>query len=474
VMWYHTGNPTDTNPDWTYDPVKNVWTQQAITGGPVWTMGAAQNTVTIIYDPVHDMLIGKGGLVKGTEAFQMYQISLAGQQNMKQNENLPANSEGAIVAGVQSASNQASIGNSNNAAPRVAIALPAPGSKVSGTIMVVAVVPSSTGYAGVQFQLDGLNLGAEVMGAPYSVPWNTTKTSNGLHILTAVAFDKSGGQSTSSPVNITVANNGNVNLPTVSITSPSSGTTASGTVVITATASSSVGVAGVQFAVDGVNVSPEITARPYSTPWDTSKITNGAHTITAVARDAVGGTSSASVSVKVSNSVPISSGAKPGTKVVAAIDGATQFRVQAGELSGAVAACSACRFESAADLINGQTTEVRLRSGNASPVADLVILKQGALDGTVMSVSSNQFVLQMPAGPGPSSVLVLFTPGVTEFDNFPGPTANLEPGQAVAVRGLLFKSGPQGGPTLVASIVQLRTTSGSNPGSSGVKGEKRR
>jgi hypothetical protein len=352
--------------------------------------------------------------------------------------------------------------------------LPAAGSKVSGTIMVVAAVPSSTGLAGVQFQLDGLNLGGQVMNAPYSVSWNTTKTSNGLHILTAVAFGKSGVQITSSPVGIAVANNSNVNPPSVSITSPRSGTKVTGMVAITATASTSVGVAGVQFEVDGVNVSPEITARPYSTPWDTSKVGNGTHTITAVARDTAGNTSSSSVSVQVSNSVPVASGAKPGTKVAAAIDGATQFRVQANELSGAVAACSACRFESAADLINGQTTEVRLRPGSTSPVAEMVILKQGALDGTVMSVGTNQFVLQLPAGPGPSSVLVLFTPGVTDFDNFAGPTASLQPGQAVAVRGLLFKSGPQGGPTLVSSMVHLRTTSKSNTGSSGVVGEKRR
>lgn len=473
VMWYHTGNPTDANPDWTYDPVKNVWTQEAITGGPVWEMGTVQNSITIVYDPLHDMLIGKGGLVKGTEAFQMYQISLTGLQNNEQKGNL-TNNPGIIArAGVQGASNQPSAGNSGNAAPLVAIALPAAGSKVSGTIMVVAAVPSSTGLA-VQFQLDGLNLGGQVMNAPYSVSWNTSKTSNGLHILTAVAFGKSGVQSTSSPVGITVANNSNVNPPSVSITSPRSGTKVTGMVAITATASTSVGVAGVQFEVDGVNVAPEITARPYSTPWNTSKAGNGTHTITAVARDTAGNTSSSSVSVQVSNSVPVASGAKPGTKVAAAIDGATQFRVQANELSGAVAACSACRFESAADLINGQTTEVRLRPGSTSPVAEMVILKQGALDGTVMSVGTNQFVLQLPAGPGPSSVLVLFTPGVTDFDNFAGPTASLQPGQAVAVRGLLFKSGPQGGPTLVSSVVHLRTTSRSNTGSSGVVGEKRR
>src|SRR5258708_18493752 len=50
--------------------------------------------------------------------------------------------------------------------------------------------------------------------------------------------------------------------PTVSITSPSSGATVSGTITVTANASDNVGVAGVQFKLDGANLGAEDTTAP--------------------------------------------------------------------------------------------------------------------------------------------------------------------------------------------------------------------
>src|SRR5256885_4417900 len=70
----------------------------------------------------------------------------------------------------------------------VTITSPAADTTVGGTITVRASVnPVAALLGGVQFQLDGANLGAEVGSAPYSVSWGTTTTSNGFHTLTAVA-----------------------------------------------------------------------------------------------------------------------------------------------------------------------------------------------------------------------------------------------------------------------------------------------
>lgn len=91
--------------------------------------------------------------------------------------------------------------------------------------------------------------------------------------------------------------------PTVGITSPSNGATVSGTAVtLSANASDNVGVAGVQFKVDGNNVGAEDTTAPYSVSWNSTTVLNGDHTVTAVARDAAGNsTTSAGVTVNVSN-----------------------------------------------------------------------------------------------------------------------------------------------------------------------------
>lgn len=99
----------------------------------------------------------------------------------------------------------------------------------------------------------------------------------------------------------TLASIADVTPPTVSITSPANGATVSGTISVSANASDNVGVAGVQFTIDGGNLGSEITTAPFSTSLNTALYANGSHTLAAVARDAAGNKSTASVSVTVSN-----------------------------------------------------------------------------------------------------------------------------------------------------------------------------
>src|SRR5207245_9811275 len=89
----------------------------------------------------------------------------------------------------------------------VTITSPTSDTTVAGTITVRArVSPVGLLVAGVQFQLDGVNLGTEDTSAPYSVFWDTTTTSNGFHTLMAVARDALGIRFTSDPVTVTVSN----------------------------------------------------------------------------------------------------------------------------------------------------------------------------------------------------------------------------------------------------------------------------
>ena len=75
--------------------------------------------------------------------------------------------------------------------------------------------------------------------------------------------------------------------PTVSVAGPANGATVSGTVALTATAADNIGVAGVQFILDGMmNLGSEDTTAPYSFSWDTTLLANGTHTLSARARDA--------------------------------------------------------------------------------------------------------------------------------------------------------------------------------------------
>ncbi len=98
-------------------------------------------------------------------------------------------------------------------------------------------------------------------------------------------------------------NSGTTNPPpTVSVTAPAANATVSGTVTVSANASSSVGIANVQFALDGVNLGSAVTTSPYQTSWNTTTATNGAHSLAATATDTAGSaTASTPVTVTVSN-----------------------------------------------------------------------------------------------------------------------------------------------------------------------------
>ncbi len=98
------------------------------------------------------------------------------------------------------------------------------------------------------------------------------------------------------------AGGGDLTPPTVSVSSPTAGANVSDIVTVTAAPADDVGVAGVQFLVDNVVTGVEDAQVPYQLQWDTRGYANGAHSLTARARDASGnvGVSSA-VTVNVAN-----------------------------------------------------------------------------------------------------------------------------------------------------------------------------
>ncbi len=105
------------------------------------------------------------------------------------------------------ASNQASaVVTGDTTPPSVSITAPAAGATVSGTVSVNANASDNGAVGGVQFRVDGANLGAEDTAAPYSASWNTTTATNGSHSLTAVARDGAGNLTTSIAVSVTVSN----------------------------------------------------------------------------------------------------------------------------------------------------------------------------------------------------------------------------------------------------------------------------
>src|SRR5207245_2284110 len=82
--------------------------------------------------------------------------------------------------------------------------------------------------------------------------------------------------------------------PSVSITSPANGSTVSGKISVTASATDNVGVTKVEFYVDGTLLATD-TSSPWTFSWDTSLAVAGNHTLSVKAYDAQGNIGNAAI-----------------------------------------------------------------------------------------------------------------------------------------------------------------------------------
>ncbi len=181
---------------------------------------------------------------------------------------------------------------------------PASVTVTAGQTASFSVTAAGTSPLSYQWQKNGANISGATSSS-YTTP--VTKASdNGATFVVSVS--NPAGSISSSAATLTV--DADTTPPTVSITSPTSGSTVGGTITVTATASDNIAVASVQLQVDGANSGPADTAAPYNFSLDTTTLTNANHTLTAVATDTSGNkTTSTGVSITVANQ---SGGATPG------------------------------------------------------------------------------------------------------------------------------------------------------------------
>jgi hypothetical protein len=194
--------------------------------------------------------------------------------------------------------------NGPNASPTVAMTAPANGASftASANITLTATASDSDGsITMVEFLQNGSVLGVSNI-APYGMIWSNVAP--GSYTLSARATDNRSAVTTSAPVTITVGAPNNP--PTVSLTSPTAGSTfsAPATISLAANASDSDGsITRVDFYRDGTLIATSSSA-PYVASW--SNVGPGSYTVTAKATDNRGAvTTSSPVNVAVTaNSAP--------------------------------------------------------------------------------------------------------------------------------------------------------------------------
>src|SRR5262249_44076221 len=147
---------------------------------------------------------------------------------------------------------------------------------------LTANASDNVGIASVPFEVNKHNAGPALADAPYSYSWDSTGVADGPYSIGAIAKDAA-GNTAKTAINIIVKNK-DTTPPIISIVSPSMGATLLGTAVILADASDNVGIATVQFQIDGANAGAPLTAAPYSYSWNSTNASNGPHILGAIAK----------------------------------------------------------------------------------------------------------------------------------------------------------------------------------------------
>jgi hypothetical protein len=149
---------------------------------------------------------------------------------------------------------------------------------------------TDTNVAGykVRYQADSSTQPFTGSTAPLDVKNQTTATISGLdpahaYYFAVTTYNSAGAESSYSNI-VAVPE---LVPPTVSLRSPTTNMTLSGTVAVSADASDNVGVTKVEYYVNGVLLATD-TATPYVYSWNTSSLAAGSYTLMAKAYDAAG------------------------------------------------------------------------------------------------------------------------------------------------------------------------------------------
>jgi hypothetical protein len=148
--------------------------------------------------------------------------------------------------------------------------------------------------------------GAQTLSATYNLPAGDLQAVRARFRYQGSATPcQPGGYDDHDDLVFAVATSTDTTPPTIAITSPAGGASVSGTAAVDATATDDVGVAKVEFYVDGALKSTDTTA-PYQFSWVTGTVPNGPHVLQAKGYDAVNNVgTSAAVNVNVNNPVVV-------------------------------------------------------------------------------------------------------------------------------------------------------------------------
>ena len=176
------------------------------------------------------------------------------------------------------------VASGDTTPPAVAVTAPTGGTTVLGpSVTVSATASDAVGVTGVQFKLDGANLGSEDTTSPFSIGWDTTPIANGSHVLMAVARDAAGNSTTSAAATVTINNPLPNRAPTM--TQPANQASAEGSATSLALVASDPDGNPLTFSATGLPGGLAINASTGVISGTPTLTSAGAYTVTATVSD---------------------------------------------------------------------------------------------------------------------------------------------------------------------------------------------
>ena len=185
------------------------------------------------------------------------------------------------------------LDNDDNVLPHGSILYPYAGQIVSGVETVSINAEDNNSIDTVEFYINGILVFSD--GAqPYEYNWDTNLENEDLnYIIGSIISDDSGNQFEVPSISVLVNNIPNdSNPPTITISNPLSGQTVSDTVNFLVAAYDDIGIAYVEFFIDGFSLGTDDEA-PFSYLWDTSSnigVHGNQHALSAIVVDTAGNT----------------------------------------------------------------------------------------------------------------------------------------------------------------------------------------
>ena len=179
------------------------------------------------------------------------------------------------------------VDNFDNEPPAGQIISPYPGQIISDSVVIEISATDNEGIGSVEISIDGAVVSTDSL-SPFRYDWDTTlETEDQDHVISALITDLSNNITYVDPISVFVDNQDpeDTTPPIAVISNPLSGQTVSDIVAFTVMAQDDMGIAAVEFFIDGTSAAVDSTST-YSYDWNTTGLENNSqHTLSAQVTD---------------------------------------------------------------------------------------------------------------------------------------------------------------------------------------------